>query len=147
MKSNTVKQLVLGAFAAVILMSGVFSTTAEAQTRGFRRHRPVIVYRPYYRYYSPFYDPFYSPFYDPFWGSSYRTVDPVAYQQEQGYSKGRSKGKDDAKKGLAANATGHKDYLKSDSLHYREAFVKGYREGYNDKLADIRKDMREKHGD
>ena len=98
--------------------------------------------------YNPFwyhrYDPFYSPFYDPFWGSSYRTVDPIAYQKEQGYSKGRSKGKDDAKKGLTANATGHKDYLKSDSLHYREAFVQGYNEGYWDKLADIREDLREK---
>ena len=144
MKTNRVKQLILGAFAAVVLMSGVFTTTAEAQTRGVRRHRPnrVIVYRPYW--YNPFYTPFYSPFYDPFWGSSltYRVVDPIAYQKEQGYREGKDEGKDDAKKGLPANPTGDKHYLKSDSVHFREAFVQGYNDGYREKKNDLLSERR-----
>jgi hypothetical protein len=136
MKSNKAKQLVLGAFAAVLLMSGVFTTTAEAQSRrGYRR--PVIIYRPYY---NPFWYNRYDPFWNPYWGSSYTTVDPIAYQQEQGYSKGRSKGKEDAKKGLAANPTGQKDYLKSDSLAYKQAFVKGYNERYSEKIREMREE-------
>lgn len=142
MKTNRVTKFVLGAVAASVLMSGVLTTTAAAQNRTVRRPRPVIVYRPYYRYYSPFYDPFYSPFYDPFWGSSWntRTIDPIAYQQEQGYSKGRSKGKEDAKKGRTANPAGQKDYIKSNSLAYREAFVKGYTDRYQEQIREMREE-------
>lgn len=145
MKSN-MKKLVLSAFAAALLVSGALITTAEAQGRVIRRpHRPprVIVYRPYnpffgYRYYDPFWDPF--PY-------SYQVVDPIAYQREQGYSEGRSEGKDDAKKGRPSNPTGHKDYVKSSSLAFREAFVQGYQNGYQEKLEDIREDLREKRGE
>jgi hypothetical protein len=73
-------------------------------------------------------------------------VDPVAYQREKGYREGRDEGKDDAKKDRPANAIGHKDYLKSDSIHFREAFVQGYNEGYQQKIAEIRDKLREKSG-
>jgi hypothetical protein len=67
-------------------------------------------------------------------------VDPIAYQREQGYNEGRSEGKKDAKKGRPAAPTGHKDYLKSSSLAYREAFVQGYNERYREEMAEIRGD-------
>jgi hypothetical protein len=145
MKPNKVKQLMMGAFVAVMLFAGVGLTTANAQERVVRRpHRPhrIIVYRPYnpfwYRHYDPFWDPY--PY-------TYRVVDPIAYQREQGYSEGRSEGKKDAKKGRPANPTGNKDYLKSNSLAYREAFVKGYNERYQEEMAEIRQEMSEKRGD
>jgi len=128
-----VKELVIGAFAAIMLLSGVFATTAEAQSRVIRRPPRIIVYRPF----NPFwyrYDPFWDPFYYP----SYRVVDPIAYQREQGYSEGRNEGKKDAKKGMPANPTGHKDYIKSNSLAYREAFVQGYNERYREEMAEAR---------
>ena len=43
-----------------------------------------------------------------------------------------------------ANATGHEDYLDSDSIHFREAFVQGYNAGFWEKLADTKEDLRDK---
>jgi len=125
-----ITQIVIGAFTAIMLLSGAFATTAEAQVRVIRRPRQVIVYRTY--------NPFWYRRYDPFYASRYTVVDPIAYQREQGYNEGRSEGKKDAKKGLPANPTGHKDYLKSSSLAYREAFVQGYNERYREEMAEIR---------
>jgi hypothetical protein len=149
MKINKVKALMLGLSLVSMLLVGFGSTTtADAQHRRIRRPHRVIVYRNYnpfwYRHYSPFYDPFYDPFY------SSRMVDPIAYQKEKGFREGKSEGKDDAKKGLEANATGHKDFIKSNSVHFREAFVQGYAVGYREKLADIREKAekdRNKRGD
>src|SRR4030095_5648462 len=104
-----IKQIVLGAFAAVMLLSGAFATTGEAQVRVIRRPSRIIVYRPY----NPFWYRRYDPFWDPFYTSRYTVVDPIAYQREQGYRDGRDEGKKDAKKGRLANPTGNKDYLKS----------------------------------
>lgn len=143
MKSKKGTQLIIGALVAIVLSLGVLSTTAEAQGRGRHRPRPVVIYRPYY---NPFWYR-YDPFWDPYWGTTYRTVDPIAYQREQGYNEGRGEGKDDAKKGLPANPTGHKDYLKSNSLAFREAFVKGYNERYREEIAKIQEKARDKHGD
>jgi len=131
MKANRVKQLMLGAMAAAACLIGVGSITANAQTVVVRR--PVVIYH--------------RPFYRPFWGPRYVTVvDPIASEREQGYSDGKSRGKDDAKKGLANNPDSHKHYNKSDSLAYREAFAQGYNEGYSDKVADIRKDRNKNRG-
>lgn len=143
MKLSGMKKVVVGAVAAGALISGPLLTSARAQ--GARRHRPhpVIIYR----YHNPFWYRRYDPFWNPYWGPSTYTVDPIAYQREQGYSKGRSKGKEDAKKGRPANATGQKDYLKSNSLAYREAFVQGYNERFQEELAEIREKAREKQGD
>ena len=136
------KALIMGLSLVVTLLVGVGSTTANAQRRrGVHRPPRIIVYRNYnpfwYRHYDPFWDPFYP---------RYQAVDPVAYQREKGYREGRDEGKDDAKKDRPANATGHKDYLKSDSIHFREAFVQGYNEGYQQKIAEIRDKIREKSG-
>ena len=133
-----VKQIMIGAFAAIMLLSGAFAITSEAQTRVIRRPTRVIVYRRY----NPFWYRRYDPFWDPFYSSRYRVVDPIAYQREQGYNEGRSEGKKDAKRGIPANPTGHKDYLKSSSLAYREAFVQGYNERYREEMAEIRGEMR-----
>lgn len=137
MKPNRAKRLILLTFVAVMLTAGAGLTAANAQDKTVCRPQRVIVYRPYYRYYRPFYDPFYDPFWGPSW-PSYRMVDPIAYQREQGYSDGRSKGKEDAKKGRPANPTGQKNYLKSNSLTYREAFVAGYNDRYREKIKEMR---------
>ncbi len=39
---------------------------------------------------------------------------------------------------------GHKDYIKSNSLAYREAFVQGYNERFREEIAEIREEMRER---
>ena len=142
MKPNKIKALIMGLSLVVTLLIGVGSTTANAQNRR-HGHRPprIIVYRNYNPFWYRYYDPFWSPFYP-----SYRTVDPVAYQRERGYREGKDEGKDDAKKGLPSNATGNKDYIKSDSIHFREAFIQGYNAGYQEKLADIREKMRKESG-
>lgn len=135
-----VNQLAIGAFAAIMLLSGVFATTAEAQSRVVRRPPRVIFVRPYYPFWYRRYDPFWDPFYFP----RYRVEDPIAYQREQGYRDGRDEGKKDAKKGRPANPMGHKDYIKSNSLAYREAFVQGYNERFREETAEIREEMKDR---
>jgi len=141
MKSK-INQLAIGAFAAITLLSGVFATTAEAQgrVRVIRRPPRVIFVRPY----NPFWYRRYDPFWDPFYFTRYRVEDPIAYQRELGYRDGRDEGKKDAKKGRPANPRGHKDYIKSNSLAYREAFVQGYNERFREEMAEIRGKMRER---
>jgi hypothetical protein len=135
MKANRVKGVITGLFILATLLVGIGPTTANAQGRR-TAHRPgrVIVYRTY--------NPFFYRRYDPFWHSAYypryRVVDPIAYQREQGYREGQNEGEKDAKKDRPANATGHKDYLKSNSITFREAFVRGYNDGYREKLDDMR---------
>jgi hypothetical protein len=131
MRTNKIKRLIIGVFLMATLMAGIGATTANAQNRR-RGHRPprVIVHR----HYDPFWHWRYDPFWDPFYSSRYRRVDPVAYQREQGFREGKEEGKDDARKGMPANATGHKEYQKSDSIHFREAFIKGYNAGYGEKV-------------
>jgi hypothetical protein len=135
-----IKQSVIGAFAAIMLLSGVFATTSEAQHRVRRRPPRVIFVRPY----NPFWYRRYDPFWDSFYSTRYTVVDPIAYQREQGYRDGRDEGKEDAKKGRPANPRGHKDYLKSNSLAYREAFIQGYTERYREEIAEIREEMRKR---
>jgi len=120
-----IKKLILGAVASVILLLGVANTTAQAQDKHHRYPRGGV-YGPYY----PIYDPFYPPVWDPFWGPRYKVLNPVAYEQEWGYREGRYEGMDDAKDGRPANPAGTKDYYKSDSYAYRQAFVQGYFDGY-----------------
>jgi hypothetical protein len=135
-----IKQLVICAFAAIMLLSGVFATSARAQHRVIRRPPRVIFVRPY----NPFWYRRYDPFWDPFYSTRYRVVDPIAYQREQGYRDGHDEGKKDAKKGRPANPTGNKDYIKSNSLAYREAFVQGYNERFREEMAEIREEMSER---
>ena len=128
MKPNRVKQLIMGAFAVAMLLVGVGSTTANAQGRVIVGHRPIVVYRPFGPYWH-------SPFWNPYWGPyGYTVVNPIAAQTEQGYSDGMSRGKDDAKHDKANAPESHKHYYNSNSLAYREAFLKGYAEGYKDQV-------------
>jgi hypothetical protein len=134
MKPNRIKKLMMGFFLVITLLAGIGLTTAEAQRRrGVHRPSRIIVYRHYNPFWHRYYDPFWSPF-----SPSYRVVDPIAYEREQGFREGREEGKEDAKKERPANARGHKDYLKSNSLTFREAFVQGYNSGYQEKSNDLR---------
>ena len=144
MKTSKVKALVLGAFLGTVLLAGVATTPAEAQTRVVRRPSRVIIYRPYYH---PFYHPFYNPFWGSYWGPTYTVVDPIAYQKELGYREGLDEGKDDAKDGRFINPVEHKDYLKSESQAFRQMFVQGYQAGYREEVAKIKEKMREKGRD
>ncbi|HZS45483.1 MAG TPA: hypothetical protein VFC63_10305 [Blastocatellia bacterium] len=125
MKLNSFKTKLMGAVATVALLVTAFAftgTTANAQGRHFHHH-VVIVNR---------------PFFGPYWGYNwygpaygyYPYVNPIAYQKETGYQDGFSRGKSDAKKGLAENPASHKHFNNSSSLAYRNAFQQGYDDGH-----------------
>jgi len=109
------------AIAFVLVFSGAAVTTANAQHRHFH-NRVVVVQRPFFPHY--------------YWGypSYYGYYDPIAYQREEGYRDGLSRGKDDAKHGRADSPASHKHYSNSDSLTYRQAFVQGYEDGYKARM-------------
>lgn len=161
MKLNKLRSLIAGSFVAVLLLAGTGLSTANAQARrggfgggfgggfaggamaGFHGgytgggyyhggHGPgrVVVVRPFGSYWYPGY-------YNPLWSPYYYGSDPLALQQERGYRDGLDEGRDDAKHGLAADATENKDYLKSNSMAFRDAFVQGYDEGYRERLDDV----------
>jgi len=125
MKSNSIKKGITSAFVAVILLFGAWATTASAQVRVVRGPGRVVVVR------RPLFFPHYYPGFYP----RYYTVDPVAYQREQGYSDGHSRGKDDAKHGNPNDPNSHKHYRDSGSINYREAFAQGYADGYRERMA------------
>jgi len=122
MRFSQVRRLAAGAFVAVILLIGAGAvTTTQAQTR--------IVVRPRSRVFfvqRPFFHSWY-------WGAPYPVyyTDPIAYQREQGYSDGLSRGKDDAKHGRANDPNSHSHYRNSSSVTYREAFLQGYSDGFH----------------
>lgn len=119
MKLSIIKKGVTSALVAVILLFGAWATTVNAQVRVVRGPRVVVVNRPFFPHYYPRY---------------YTVVDPIAYQREQGYSDGHSRGKDDAKHGRANDPNSHKHYRDSDSVNYREAFAQGYADGYRERM-------------
>ena len=118
-----IKRLVMGALVAVVMLVGFGATTA-ADAQGLRRPRRVVIVRPH------------RPFWGPYWERTYRVVDPIAEQREEGYNDGRKVGKDDAKEGNENDPENHKDFRKSKSLAYREAFLRGYADGYDEKRKD-----------
>jgi len=128
MKSHgiNIKRLAMGALVVLVLLTGFgTATTADAQNPGLRKPRRVIIVRPYRPYWGR-----------PYWDRTYHVVDPIAQQREEGYSDGRSAGKEDAKEGNEIDPEDHKDFRKSKSLAYREAFLRGYADGYRDKMKD-----------
>jgi hypothetical protein len=122
MKFQQIKKVLTMGLLGVILLFGTFSTSASAQHHG---GRVVIVNRPFVRPFG-WYGGFYRPYYYP--------VDPIAYQREQGYSDGLSRGKDDAKHGKANDPASHKHYTNANSITYREAFAQGYADGYRARM-------------
>lgn len=130
MKSNKIKALMTGSVLAITLLTGVGSTTAQAQQRGFRRPGPVVVYR-----YRPYWGPRWGwGWNDPFWSPTVTVVNPIAQQRESGYSDGHKRGKDDAKDGRPNAPESHKHFSNSDSRTYRDAFLQGYADGYREQI-------------
>lgn len=128
MKLDKIKEIIFITMAATIIGIGFGSISTQAQSRFVNRH-PRPIYRPFYH---RAYDPFWSP-----WGPWDRTVtviDPIAQQREAGYSDGHKRGKDDAKHNQANSPESHKHYAKSNSLAYRQAFLKGYADGYHEQM-------------
>jgi hypothetical protein len=147
MKSNGAKKMIVAMSLVIMLLAGIGSATVYAQGKKGGRKPPRVIY---YRYYDPFWHRHYDPFWSPFYYNRYRVVDPIAYQREQGFREGKDEGEEDAEKGRPSNARGHEDYVESDSIHFREAFVQGYNEGYREEIAKMREKAekkREKHGD
>jgi len=121
MNFHSIKTKVLGALAIVVLLvtaAAFTGTPVNAQGRHFH-HSVVVVRRPFF---------FGGPYYPYYWGGYY--VDPVTSQREAGYQDGFSRGKSDAKKGLADNPASHKHFRNSSSITYRDAFQQGYNDGF-----------------
>jgi hypothetical protein len=135
MKPNKIKKLFMGLLLVALFLTGISSTTVNAQEKKGHKNSRVVIYQTYNPYWHTYY---YDPFWDPSYYGTYRVVNPVAYEREQGYSEGKHEGKKDAKKDRQPNPTGHKDYLKSDSMTFRNAFVQGYNDGYQEEIADMR---------
>ncbi len=123
---SKVKKLIISAFASILLLTGALATTADAQGRHKRRPQPVIIYQPYY----PFY--IYNPSYYP----GYCVVTPGSHQWRWGYREGRDEGDDDADDGKPMNPAGDKDFYKSSSCSYRQAYIQGYYDAYWKEIRD-----------
>src|SRR5688572_3142202 len=118
----TMKKLIIGVFASAALLPGVSKITTNGQHRHWRGYGRVIIVQPF----SPVYNPVYQyPVYDPYLWPAYNVVEPFSYLQEKGYKEGRDEGKDDAEDGKPPNPTIHKDFYKSYSPLYRQAFIQG----------------------
>ena len=118
MTINSIRKVAAAASVAVILLLGAGAmTTANAQ-RVVVRPRVFVVHR---------------PFFGGWWGYPYGPyyTDPIAYQREQGYSDGLSRGRDDAKHGRPDDPNSHSHFRNSSSVTYREAFAQGYADGFN----------------
>jgi len=118
MTINSIRRVAAAASVAVILLLGAGAmTTANAQ-RVVVRPRVFVVHR---------------PFVGGWWGYPYGPyyTDPIAYQREQGYSDGLSRGRDDAKHGRPDDPNSHSHFRNSSSVTYREAFAQGYADGFN----------------
>ena len=133
--TSTLKKLIMSLFAGVILLPGVSKITADAQYVYWRRPVRIIVVRRYYPVVQPYY-PVYYPVYDPYSLPTYGVEGPFPYLQEKGYKEGVDEGKDDAEDGRLPNPTIHKDFYKSYSPVYRQAFIQGYYDAYRRKIMD-----------
>ena len=131
----TLKKLIMSLFAAVILLPGVSKVTADAQYVYWRRPVRVIIIQPYRPVVRPYY-PVYYPAYDPYILPTYSVAEPFLYLQVKGYKEGVDEGKDDAEDGRLPNPTIHKDFYKSYSPVYRQAFIQGYYDAYRRKIID-----------
>jgi len=149
MRSNRVKRLVTRTVVAVTLLLSAWAvtgTTAQAQGRwhgrGFDRPNRVFVQPRVFISPQPrvfirprvFVGPrlgFYSGAYSyPGVYSSYVPYGGVAYQEEQGYRDGLSRGRDDARHGEPYSPNSHSHYRNDISVAYRDAFLQGYDVGF-----------------
>ncbi len=130
MKTN-LKKLVISAFASIILLTGVFISSAGAQTFIIRKHRVIVIPPVQYPVQYPIYQPVQPVYYPNYW-----VVYPNSYDWGWGYREGVDEGKDDAEDGKAMNPTIHSDFYKSGSYTYQQAFIQGYYDGYLRKVRD-----------
>lgn len=124
-RTKRISKLTMSSLIGLFLMSGVFASTALAKPKVVVKRRPVVVVhtgRPFVWHRR----------FDPFWVPSvtYRVVDSNFDDRHEGYDEGRSQGKKDAKKGNDFDPKGNKEYFKSDSFAYRQAYLRGYEDGY-----------------
>jgi hypothetical protein len=151
MRSNLVRRLVTRTVVAVTLLLSAWAvtgTTAQAQGRwhgrGFDRPNRVFVQPRVFISPQPrvfirprvFVGPrvgFYSGAYSyPGAYSSYVPYGGVAYQEEQGYRDGVSRGRDDARHGEPYSPNSHSHYRSASSFAYRDAFIRGYDVGFRE---------------
>lgn len=121
MRFSRTTKLIAGALFGLLIGLGGFAVPAQAQrsVRVERVEHPRV-----------FVGGGFGFFHRPWWGPNYVLVDPAAYEQDQGYRDGLSRGKSDAKHGRADDPNNHKHYRDADSLTYRNAFAQGYEAGY-----------------
>ena len=134
----TLKKLIMSLFAAVILLPPISKVAADAQDVYWRRPVRVIIIRPYRPLVRPVYPVVqqYYPDYDPYILPTYSVAEPFPYLQVKGYKEGVDEGKDDAEDGRLPNPAIHKDFYKSYSPIYRQAFIQGYYDAYRRKIID-----------
>jgi hypothetical protein len=144
MKARMFKSFLVSLFVALMFLAGIGQTTAEAQRRGSHHGGPVIVHRPHYRYGGPRFGYGYgwgwrSPGWSlgwgwnyPYWGSTVTVINPIAAQRESGYRDGHKRGREDAKHGREYLPASHDHYRDSHSYTYRQAFLQGYADGYDE---------------
>ena len=118
MKQIGINRLLVGALLTVGFLISVGMVPADAQGRVFCRPHRVVFYRRY------------DPFWDSYRWQTARVVDPIATQREQGYRDGLNRGKDDARDGRGDDPYDERLFIKSKSIAYREAFLRGYADGY-----------------
>jgi len=133
MRTKMINRIALSSFAAVLMVTGIFITTANAQ--GGRRHGARIVIVP-----TP----------NPFWHRRFDRFDRFdgvrrdyyrAHQREEGFEEGLEQGEKDAEKERGFAPREQKAYLKSNSNTFRRAFVRGYYLGYRNEIRDERDDQ------
>lgn len=123
MKTNTMKNVLIGVFTTIVVMIGVgMGTNAQAQHRVIIRTPRIIIgtqHRPHWNRY---------------WERRFEWVDHVSEQREEGYSDGFEAGKKDARDGRDFEPVDQKKYIKAPSFAYRRAFVCGYEDGYRKEM-------------
>lgn len=138
MRTKMINRIALSSFAAVMMVTGIFVTTANAQ--GGRRHGARIVIVP-----NP----------NPFWHRRFDRFDRFnrfdrwdglrrdyyrKHQAQEGFKEGLEQGENDAEKGRRFNPRDQREYFKATSHTFRRAFVRGYYLGYRNEISDDRDD-------
>jgi hypothetical protein len=116
MRLSLTNKLISAALFAVMVLFGALAIPVQAQRIVVERHPRVFIHTGFFP--------------RPWWGPNYYVVDPVAYEQDQGYRDGLSRGKSDAEHGRPDDPNNHKHFRNADSLTYRNAFAQGYQVGY-----------------
>lgn len=126
MNSNKVITLMMGVLLAAMLLVGFGTATAQAQQSASHRPGPVEIYSPY-QVETPDWGRAY-------WGSKAAGEHPTAQHRAPGYREGYKRGRDDARHAKAYAPDNHKHYSESGRTAYRQAFLEGYADGYDQQM-------------